>query len=76
MRMLYLVGGSPDALARLPLFARLHNLVMCAKLYGSLGEDPVRPEPEWTTELREDFKETIASFREQFRRESIREESG
>jgi len=27
----------PDALARLPLFARLHNLVMCAKLYWSLG---------------------------------------
>jgi Ser/Thr protein kinase RdoA (MazF antagonist) len=64
---------TPEALMRLPLFARLHNLIMCAKLYRSLGSGPDCPEPKWTTSLREKCRRKIGSFNNQFRQEPIRD---
>lgn len=59
-------------LERLPLFARLHNLIMCAKLYWSLGDGPLHPEPGWTTELRKRLAKIIECMNTQFRQEPVR----
>ncbi len=60
------------ALERLPLFVRLHNLIMCAKLYRSLGDGPERPEPGWTTELRGKLKAIIDRMKREFEHEPLR----
>ncbi len=81
-RLLAFVGGyrmehelSASMLARLPLFARLHNLIVCAKLHRSLGGGPMHPEQEWATELREVFQKKLRSMCHQFEHEPIRDRS-
>jgi Ser/Thr protein kinase RdoA (MazF antagonist) len=61
------------ALERLPLFVRLHNLIMCAKMYRSLGDRHERPEPRWTTALREKLKAIIERMNRDFEQEPLRE---
>lgn len=60
------------ALERLPLFVRLHNLIMCAKLYRSLGDGPERPEPGWATELRGKLTAIIDRMNREFEHEPLR----
>ena len=63
---------SCSALRRLPIVGRLEDLILCAKLYWSLGDGPRRREPEWTTALRERLRATLSIKRQQFEQEPIR----
>jgi Ser/Thr protein kinase RdoA (MazF antagonist) len=59
------------ALENLPLFVRLHNLIMCAKLYRALGDGPLRPEPDWTSALRKKLKAIIERMNRDSEQEPI-----
>jgi Ser/Thr protein kinase RdoA (MazF antagonist) len=54
-------------LVRLPLYLRLHNLVLIARLTRALSE-PIENPPEWTTKLRAKLEQAI-----QTRQQDIRE---
>jgi Ser/Thr protein kinase RdoA (MazF antagonist) len=60
------------ALQRLPLFLRLHNLVMFCKLLRSLGDGALPEEPEWMAGLRAKLGGMIDRYRRDFLEHPIR----
>jgi len=55
-----------EEIARIPLFARLHHLVTCAKLLRSLEDGPQPAEPSWMPGLRKKLQQVLQRYRETF----------
>lgn len=56
-----------EAVQQIPLFLRLHNLVMLAKLLRSLGEDIPINEPDWARGLRAKLIQIADFYRLEFK---------
>jgi Ser/Thr protein kinase RdoA (MazF antagonist) len=57
---------SPEALRTLPLFLRLSNLILFARVTYSLAEGPLPGEPAWLTTLRDHLGHMLAGYRQDF----------
>jgi Ser/Thr protein kinase RdoA (MazF antagonist) len=56
----------PEALRPLPLFLRLNNLIIFARITYSLAEGPLPGEPAWLTTLRDHLAHMLAGYRQDF----------
>ena len=57
---------SDAAVARIPLFLRLHNLLTFAKLIRTIGNGPIQNEAVWVTDLRHRLTKKCVEYRDQF----------
>lgn len=57
---------SDDDLKHLPLFLRLHNLILFTKIARSLGSEAPPDDPEWTTGLRTRLHQMMDGYRAGF----------
>lgn len=57
---------SPEALRPLPLFLRLSNLILFARVTYSLAEGILPDEPAWLTTLRDHLAHMLAGYRQDF----------
>lgn len=55
-----------DQIRHVPLFLRMHNLIMFAKLLRTLDGGEQRNEPDWMTELRHKLLLKVQNYREEF----------
>jgi len=57
---------SDQAIERLPLFLRFHNIITLSKLIRSIAEEPLENEPEWARGLRKKLENKMEIYRHDF----------